>query len=99
MKDFSLKVTILEARSCRSLPFQPLMQRPLISFGGDVIFIGYFIPPIKETRLSEVNELERFAAHDQHLANRLFGQQNAHLKQIEQTLAVRLTSRGSEVLI
>jgi phosphate starvation-inducible PhoH-like protein len=53
----------------------------------------------KEKRLSEVQELERFAAHDQHLASRLFGQQNAHLKQIEQALAVRLTSRGSEVLI
>lgn len=53
----------------------------------------------KEKRLSEVKELERFAAHDQHLANRLFGQQNAHLKQIEQALVVRLTTRGSEVLI
>ena len=61
--------------------------------------ISYSSYKIKEKRLSEVKELERFVAHDQHLANRLFGQQNAHLKQIEQALAVRLTSRGSEVLI
>lgn len=42
---------------------------------------------------------ERFAAEDQHLANQLFGQQNRHLKQIERSAGVRLSSRGAEVQI
>jgi phosphate starvation-inducible protein PhoH len=81
------------------LVVQSLLRRPLISLVEDGIFTRHLILPTNEKRLSEVKELERFAAHDQHLANRLFGQQNAHLKQIEQALAVHLTTRGNEVLI
>ena len=42
---------------------------------------------------------ERFVADDQRLANLLFGQQNKHLKQIEQSLGVRIGSKGAELLI
>jgi len=38
-------------------------------------------------------------AGDAELANRLFGQQNRHLKQIERTLQVRIGSKGAEVHI
>jgi phosphate starvation-inducible protein PhoH and related proteins len=49
--------------------------------------------------LEKSDTRERFVAEDQRLANLLFGQQNKHLKQIEQTLGVRIGSKGSELLI
>lgn len=54
---------------------------------------------MRESHLSRNNSRERFLASDQHIANRLFGQQNAHLKLLERSLGVTIASRGSEVLI
>lgn len=44
-------------------------------------------------------ETGRFAASDHHLANQLFGQQNRHLKLIEEALGVRISSKGTELLL
>jgi phosphate starvation-inducible PhoH-like protein len=49
--------------------------------------------------LEKSDTRERFVAEDQRLANLLFGQQNKHLKQIEQSLGVRIGSKGAELLI
>jgi len=42
---------------------------------------------------------ERFAVDDAELANLLFGRQNRNLKQIEQSLGVRIGSKGNELFI
>ncbi|HAD03283.1 MAG: phosphate starvation-inducible protein PhoH [Desulfuromonadales bacterium GWD2_61_12] len=42
---------------------------------------------------------QAFTAPDQHRANLLFGQENRHLKQIERTLGVRISSRGGDLQI
>jgi phosphate starvation-inducible PhoH-like protein len=49
--------------------------------------------------LSTRNSSGRFAAEDQRLANLLFGQANANLKQIERILGVRIASKGGELHI
>lgn len=49
--------------------------------------------------LNESDSSHRFTAADPELANRLFGQQNRHLKQIERTLKVRIGSKGAELHI
>jgi len=49
--------------------------------------------------LNEGDSSHRFSASDPELANRLFGQQNRHLKQIERSLQVRIGSKGAELHI
>ncbi|PLX85990.1 MAG: phosphate starvation-inducible protein PhoH [Desulfuromonas sp.] len=49
--------------------------------------------------MNKSNTPGRFAAADQKLANLLFGQQNANLKQIERLLGVRIGSKGCEIHI
>jgi phosphate starvation-inducible PhoH-like protein len=47
--------------------------------------------------LKESDSPGRFSLTDPELANRLFGYQNKHLKQIEQSLDVRIGSKGSDL--
>jgi len=49
--------------------------------------------------LNKRSTRQGFSAPDQQRANLLFGQENRHLKQIERTLGVRISSRGSELQI
>jgi len=49
--------------------------------------------------LKESDSPGRFSIADPELANRLFGNQNKHLKQIERTLDVRIGSKGGELHI
>lgn len=49
--------------------------------------------------MSDSDSFHRFSAADPDLANRLFGRQNKHLKQIERLLGVRIGSKGTELVV